>query len=535
MQPTKPIAGCLGCGCFAPIVIAVILLGGLGALFGNWAAYGASPVSLASDQAAAAAGIPTDYLGFYAKASRQFGVDWQVLAAVGEVESDHGMEHVDCTEGSDGRKGPMQFDADTWSKARSVASLPADADICDPQTSILGLAGLMRSSGAPGDWITALRAKNPASWYPAYVMSWASAYGYGSSSVWPITGGGRLTQRFGPTDYTDEPAGCYHDICYPHFHNGVDLAAPEGTDIHAIAAGKVAFAGVAPDGGVMVAIDHGHGAISEYGHLEPNLNVAKGDWVTMGEVIGHVGMTGDTTGPHLHFTVTIDGQVVDPLLILPSLNPTSVALYTTPRIRVWSERPELSLPSGAWVDCPEGAYLTALVAAGVPADRFKLGVNTPEERERFEHAHPAGTVLDIGDIGFANDDYSSEALYGVQLHKAPEAALARLLSTPGELVVIGGEGDGLPSGTTVPHATTYEVIATATGQTKVVLVDPVRLSGRYPEAMPANAIEIITTRLDRLLVDGGSTDYRMTNIRYAMVGEFNPNPSPSLSPSPIGQ
>jgi len=63
----------------------------------------------------------------------------------------------------------------------------------------------------------------------------------------------------------------------------------------------------------------------------------------------------------------------------------------------------------------------------------------------------------------------------------------------------------------------------------------VRLSGRYPEAMPANAIEIITTRLDRLLVDGGSTDYRMTNIRYAMVGEFNPNPSPSLSPSPIGQ
>jgi hypothetical protein len=139
MQPTKPIAGCLGCGCFAPIVIAVILLGGLGALFGNWAAYGASPVSLASDQAAAAAGIPTDYLGFYAKASRQFGVDWQVLAAVGEVESDHGMEHVDCTEGSDGRKGPMQFDADTWSKARSVASLPADADICDPQTSILRL------------------------------------------------------------------------------------------------------------------------------------------------------------------------------------------------------------------------------------------------------------------------------------------------------------------------------------------------------------------------------------------------------------
>jgi len=122
MQPTKPIAGCLGCGCFAPIVIAVILLGGLGALFGNWAAYGASPVSLASDQAAAAAGIPTDYLGFYAKASRQFGVDWQVLAAVGEVESDHGMEHVDCTEGRMGARGPC---SSTLTHGARRARLPA--------------------------------------------------------------------------------------------------------------------------------------------------------------------------------------------------------------------------------------------------------------------------------------------------------------------------------------------------------------------------------------------------------------------------
>jgi hypothetical protein len=529
MQPTKPIAGCLGCGCFAPIVIAVILLGGMGAVFGNWATYGASPVSLASGQNPALAGIPPDYVGFYGKAAQQFGLDWQVLAAVGEVESDHGMEYVDCAKGPDGGKGPMQFDDATWSSARSLANLPSDADVCDPETSILGLAALMRSSGAPADWTTALRAKNPASWYPAYVMSWAIAYGDGSSVVWPITGGGRLTQKFGPTDYTSEPSGCYHGVCYPHFHDGVDLAAPEGTDIHAIAAGKVTYAGAGSDGAVVVQIDHGNGVVSEYGHLEPNLDVAAGDSVTIGYVIGHVGMTGDTTGPHLHFTVMIDRQLVDPQLILPL--DSSVSLYTTPHIRVWSEMPELSLVVDGQhvnkgVDCPEGAYLSALLAAGLPSSDFELGVDTPQERERFEHAHPAGTVLDIGDIGFKNDDYSSEALYGVQLHTAARADLAHLLSTPGMIVVIGGEGDGLPSGITVPHATAYEVLADATGQTKVVVADPMRRAGAYPEAMPANAIEIITTRLDRLLVDGGSTDYRMTNIRYAMDNEFaNLNPS----------
>jgi hypothetical protein len=216
--------------------------------------------------------------------------------------------------------------------------------------------------------------------------------------------------------------------------------------------------------------------------------------------------------------------------------------YTTSHIRVWSEWPELSRPDGKLVDCPEGSYLAALVAAGVPTARFKLGVDTPQERERFEAAHPAGTTLDIGDIGYTVDDYSSRTLYGVQLHPAVLDDLPRLLSTPGMLVVVGGEGDGLPFPYfTGRHSTAYEVIADVAGHTRVVIADPLRPSGAYPLDMPANAIEIITLRLEALLTDGGSSASNPIFIRYAMVDEFNPYPYPnpnstaSASPGPSGQ
>ena len=125
--------------------------------------------------------------------------------------------------------------------------------------------------------------------------------------------GGRLTQDFGPTTETLEPAATVNGIGYAHYHNGVDLAARLGTPVHAAADGTVTFAGKEKDGAVIVKIRHDDGYVTLYGHLDPSLDVKVGDRVTAGQTIGQVGMTGVTTGPHLHFGLyTSGGTAMDP-------------------------------------------------------------------------------------------------------------------------------------------------------------------------------------------------------------------------------
>ncbi|MGC1211507.1 MAG: M23 family metallopeptidase [Micromonospora sp.] len=86
-------------------------------------------------------------------------------------------------------------------------------------------------------------------------------------------------------------------------HAGIDFAMPEGTPIHAAAAGTVVKAGDVGDGyGNSVFIDHGNGYLTHYAH-QSRLAVSVGDKVSAGEVIGYEGSTGDSTGPHLHFEV----------------------------------------------------------------------------------------------------------------------------------------------------------------------------------------------------------------------------------------
>ena len=135
------------------------------------------------------------------------------------------------------------------------------------------------------------------------------------ATVWPVDG--VLTQGFGPTSVVLEPPRCYRGICYAHFHDGIDLAAPLGTPVRAMAPGRVELAGRVADGAVDVMIDHGAGVLTLYGHLQPALAVVVGQAVGTGGVIGAVGMTGKTTGPHLHFGVWVDGVPVDPLSVLP--------------------------------------------------------------------------------------------------------------------------------------------------------------------------------------------------------------------------
>lgn len=304
--------GCVTVGCLAPLLALVIAFGAVGVVFGRPGDLAVPPLPPAVR--ADVSDIPPVYLALYQDAARRFGLDWPVLAAVGKIESNHGA--AGCATNRSGARGPMQFLAGTFAHAARLAHI-ADPDICDPVDAIPAAAAYLRSNGAPDDWEHALYRYNPADWYPPLVLRQAARYGYGARAVWPVTDA-RISQGFGPTSFTGEPARCWRGRCYAHFHDGLDFAAPVGTPVLAIAAGRVTLAGRVADGAVVVMVDHGGRIESLYGHLEPGLDVRDGDLVAAGTRVGSIGLTGHTTGPHLHLEVLVSGEPVDPLDVLPA-------------------------------------------------------------------------------------------------------------------------------------------------------------------------------------------------------------------------
>jgi len=97
----------------------------------------------------------------------------------------------------------------------------------------------------------------------------------------------------------------------PAMHTGLDFRAAMGDPVRATANGKVSSAGWAGGYGRMIEIDHGNGLATRYGHLS-EIGVKVGDPIRIGQVIGAVGSTGRSTGPHLHYETRIDGEAVDP-------------------------------------------------------------------------------------------------------------------------------------------------------------------------------------------------------------------------------
>ncbi|HEY7805880.1 MAG TPA: M23 family metallopeptidase [Croceibacterium sp.] len=133
-------------------------------------------------------------------------------------------------------------------------------------------------------------------------------------SVSPVQGF-RLTSGFGNRE---------HPILGGiRMHEGVDLAVPSGTPIYAPADGLVEMAQRFGSYGNFIKIMHGGEMETRYGHLSA-YNVAAGQYVHKGDVIGYVGSTGRATGPHLHYEVRIDGHAVDPMPYL-SLGQVAVA------------------------------------------------------------------------------------------------------------------------------------------------------------------------------------------------------------------
>jgi murein DD-endopeptidase MepM/ murein hydrolase activator NlpD len=102
---------------------------------------------------------------------------------------------------------------------------------------------------------------------------------------------------------------------WPEFHQGVDLAVDYGTPVHAGAAGVVVFAGWDGGYGKRIEIDHGNGYHTWYCHLS-EIDVHPGQYVTKTRMIGAVGSTGASTGPHLHYQLMFNGRPIDPVPFL---------------------------------------------------------------------------------------------------------------------------------------------------------------------------------------------------------------------------
>lgn len=144
------------------------------------------------------------------------------------------------------------------------------------------------------------------------------------------------------------------------YHLGIDMMAERGTDVHAAADGAVAFAGVAPGFGNLVILDHGHGYSTYYAHLSAMARgMRPGDVLLRGDVLGLVGSTGHSTGPHLHFETRLRDDYIDPL-------------NTSRQLEFWF----LNEAEQAWIAqqilAPEPA-----VATGVPVQGVSLVV-TPD-------------------------------------------------------------------------------------------------------------------------------------------------------------
>jgi murein DD-endopeptidase MepM/ murein hydrolase activator NlpD len=133
---------------------------------------------------------------------------------------------------------------------------------------------------------------------------------YSGSFIWPVAG--TVTQEFGCTGFYAEPP---YGNC-AHFHQGIDIAAPLGRPIHAAGAGKVIYAGPLSDGAWVVIIAHSQHLITLYGHVKTNIPVHAGEFVHQGQLIAYIGMTGHTTGPHLHWAVELNHTWVNPRLFL---------------------------------------------------------------------------------------------------------------------------------------------------------------------------------------------------------------------------
>lgn len=173
--------------------------------------------------------------------------------------------------------------------------------------------GLLETNASTHDAYTSLAdmefarvmAKQDGAGLTRFIERALSVYDQGEST--------RVSARFPADGVISSAFGMRSDPIHGklRLHAGIDIAAPAGSSVKAMAAGQVVFSGQAKGYGNLVSVDHGQGMVTRYAHNATNL-VGLGEQVSSGQEIARVGTSGRSTGPHLHFEILRDGAPIDP-------------------------------------------------------------------------------------------------------------------------------------------------------------------------------------------------------------------------------
>lgn len=192
---------------------------------------------------------------------------------------------------------------------QAVALGPAAPAVAAPEPADPATTAARRGAPAPPRWGASSLEEREALYVRLAneVAAAAPTTFTGKLPNWPVIGG--ITSPFGPR--------------WGGFHNGLDIASPMRTPVRAAAPGQVAAAGrpylAYGDTAMIVIVVHDPGFVTLYVHLDETRvpPVKVGDRIKAGDVVGYVGLTGWTTGPHVHFMTVVNGRAVDPLRYLP--------------------------------------------------------------------------------------------------------------------------------------------------------------------------------------------------------------------------
>lgn len=292
--------------------------------------------------------IPAEYIPIYQAAEAEYGVPWNLLAAIHRMETRFStMANMVSPVGAIGHVQVMKCTFVGWEYpgcgGLGNADIP-DSDLMDPkiitqyggygvdanqdgkadpwniEDAIFSAAHMIAANGgAEGNFQKAIFAYNHSEPYVAEVMKYARMYveeGFETVHVVQAFEGGwarplqtEITSDFG--ERIDPFSG------KPDFHAGIDFGCTTGESIPASQSGKVVFAGWQNEKnpkegyGLFVWVDHGNGVKTTYAHLS-SVSVEVGDVIQLGDVVGQCGSTGSSTGSHLHFEVFVNEQRVNP-------------------------------------------------------------------------------------------------------------------------------------------------------------------------------------------------------------------------------
>jgi Peptidase family M23/Transglycosylase SLT domain len=294
--------------------------------------------------------VAQKYLPLYQEAGKKYGVPWPILAAIHKVETDFGRN---LSVSPVGARGQTQFMPKTWvgwsyPGGTTLGDLPDSVDITnpalikkyggygvdadgdgkadpnDPADAIFSTAHFLAANHRPGeDWFApggavwqynhdyehyVLKVKQYAELFARPVLPASGPSVATGQFLWPVPGG-RLTSEFGLR---------FHPVKKVwQEHEGIDIAREEGAPILASDGGVVVDSRPSEGYGWILVIDHGNGFRTLYAHMyEKDVLVKVGERVNKGQIIARVGSNGWVTGPHLHFEVRYNGQLVDPERVL---------------------------------------------------------------------------------------------------------------------------------------------------------------------------------------------------------------------------